>query len=368
MRLLDRACDRVAAELVAERRGDLRGELISSRDAKRAKSDAAITGAGTFSLIASLIVQRPSPESSTYGAMSSSFEPCCSKAACSSSSSQRANDRAVAPDAGDLVQVEVVLGVLHDLEALGVRLHQAVLDPVVDHLHEVARAGRADVRVAVLGRERLEDRLEPLRPARRRRRPSGRSRPRGPRSRRRRRRRRSGCPSCCAFDVAALRVVEVRVAAVDDRVALVGDPKQLLEGVLGDLPGRDHHPERARRAQLLASAPRATSARALLDLAGRTSARRGPCSRRRSVIPAPMRPRPIIPSCISDVLQSDAHDRAGRAPSATAKSPAACARISRAEAEGLARDRQLLARCRRRPARRGPSVGPPLCSWPVECR
>src|SRR6266568_7566567 len=39
--------------------------LMSSRDAKRAKSDAAITGAGTFSLIASLIVQRPSPESST---------------------------------------------------------------------------------------------------------------------------------------------------------------------------------------------------------------------------------------------------------------------------------------------------------------
>src|SRR6266446_3020274 len=39
--------------------------LTSSRDAKRAKSDAAITGAGTLSLIASLTVQRPSPESST---------------------------------------------------------------------------------------------------------------------------------------------------------------------------------------------------------------------------------------------------------------------------------------------------------------
>src|SRR6266513_2382727 len=61
--------------------------LISSRDWKRAKSDAAITGVGTFSLIASLIVQRPSPESSTYGAMSSSFAPCCSNAVCSSSSS-----------------------------------------------------------------------------------------------------------------------------------------------------------------------------------------------------------------------------------------------------------------------------------------
>ena len=58
--------------------------------------------------------------------------------------------------------VEVELRVLHDLEALGVRLHQAVLDAVVDHLHEVAGARRADVRVAVLGRERLEDRLEAL--------------------------------------------------------------------------------------------------------------------------------------------------------------------------------------------------------------
>src|SRR6266550_7553020 len=62
--------------------------LMSSRDAKRAKSDAAMTGAGTFSLIASLIVQRPSPESSTYGAMSLRSPPWCSNAACSSSSSQ----------------------------------------------------------------------------------------------------------------------------------------------------------------------------------------------------------------------------------------------------------------------------------------
>ena len=40
-------------------------KLISCREAKRAKSAALITGTGTFSLIASLIVQRPSPESST---------------------------------------------------------------------------------------------------------------------------------------------------------------------------------------------------------------------------------------------------------------------------------------------------------------
>ena len=61
-----------------------------------------------------------------------------------------AHDRAVAPDAGDLVQVEVELRALEHLEPLGVGLHQAVLDPVVDHLHEVAGARPADVRVAVL--------------------------------------------------------------------------------------------------------------------------------------------------------------------------------------------------------------------------
>src|SRR5438477_668426 len=62
-------------------------KFCSSRDEKRAKSDAAITGTGTFSAIASWIVQRPSPESSTYGAMSSSFEPCSSNASWRSSSS-----------------------------------------------------------------------------------------------------------------------------------------------------------------------------------------------------------------------------------------------------------------------------------------
>ena len=39
------------------------------------------------------------------------------------------------------LQVELELGVVHELEALGVRLHQPVLDAVVDHLHEVAGAG-----------------------------------------------------------------------------------------------------------------------------------------------------------------------------------------------------------------------------------
>src|SRR5205823_4729261 len=62
--------------------------------------------------------------------------------------------------ARDLVRVEVVLGVLHDLEPLRVRLHQAVLDPVVHHLYEVPRPRGPDVCVAVLRSKRFEDRLQ----------------------------------------------------------------------------------------------------------------------------------------------------------------------------------------------------------------
>ena len=42
------------------------------------------------------------------------------------------------------------IGVLQDVEALGIGLHQAVLDAVVDHLDEVPGAGRAAVEIAVL--------------------------------------------------------------------------------------------------------------------------------------------------------------------------------------------------------------------------
>ena len=44
----------------------------------------------------------------------------------------------VGGDDDAVAQVELELRRLHHLEALGVRLHEAVLDAVVDHLHEVA--------------------------------------------------------------------------------------------------------------------------------------------------------------------------------------------------------------------------------------
>jgi hypothetical protein len=57
------------------------------------------------------------------------------------------------------MQVDVELRGLHDLEALGERLHHPVLDAVVDHLREVPGAICADVRVAVLGCQIEEERL-----------------------------------------------------------------------------------------------------------------------------------------------------------------------------------------------------------------
>jgi len=45
---------------------------------------------------------------------------------------------------------------VQDLEALGVGLHQAVLDAVVDHLHVMAGAGPADMQVAARRCEREE--------------------------------------------------------------------------------------------------------------------------------------------------------------------------------------------------------------------
>ena len=138
---------------------------------------------------------------------------------------------------------------IHDLEPFRIRLHQPVLDPVVNHLHEVAGARRSDVRIAVLGCERLEDRPQPfhrLVVAADHRAEADLESPDPARDAR--------VDEVDALvlrlDVAPLRVAEVGVAAVDDRVALFGERQQLLEDVLGDLPRRHHHPERARRLEL----------------------------------------------------------------------------------------------------------------------
>src|SRR5439155_868942 len=139
---------------------------------------------------------------------------------------------------------------LHDLEALCIRLHQAVLDPVVHHLHEVAGTGRADVRIPLFRCERLEDRLESrhrLLVASHHETEADLETPDTTGD--------AGVdevdPAVARLHVAPLRVSEVRVAAVDDRVALVRDLEQLVEGLLCDLARRNHHPEGARGLQLL---------------------------------------------------------------------------------------------------------------------
>jgi hypothetical protein len=131
-----------------------------------------------------------------------------------------AHDRPVAPDARDLVQVEAELGGVQQLEALAERLHHPVLDAVVDHLDEVAGAGRADVGVAVLGREALDERLDDrvaLRVAADHHAVTLLQPPDAARD--------AGVHVVDALlhrlGGAALRVVEVRVAAVDDGVAVL---------------------------------------------------------------------------------------------------------------------------------------------------
>ena len=109
----------------------------------------------------------------------------------------RPDDAALPPALERGVRSMLQVGGFQDGVALGVGLHHPVLDAVVDHLHVVTGADRAGVGEAVLGRERIEDRLSRLRRPRRRRRPSGSSRSRGPRPRRSCRRRRTRCP-CAA--------------------------------------------------------------------------------------------------------------------------------------------------------------------------
>ena len=121
--------------------------------------------------MAALIVQRPSPESDTRPE-NFSRSGIFARALAVRSSSHEAIDAATPPDLRDVRQVEVVLvvlgvaqwrrlgvdravafadvGVPQDADALGVGRHEAVLDAVVHHLHEVASAVRAAVQIALL--------------------------------------------------------------------------------------------------------------------------------------------------------------------------------------------------------------------------
>src|SRR5829696_2920259 len=199
------------------------------------------------------------------------------------------NHRTAAPQFGDLAGVDVELvvlrlfqwcnlsrvlsradagiGVMQDVEALREGRHDAVLDAVVHHLHEVARARRTAVQIALLlGREltvatggsgdftgawrnRLQDRVDyldrlviatnheavtTLQPE----------------------------DPTAGTDVDIVNallaqlggpadvIAIVRVAAVDDDVAFVEDVGQLLDDFAGD-PSGDHHPGNPGLAELV---------------------------------------------------------------------------------------------------------------------
>ena len=221
-----------------------------------------------------------------------------------------ADDRAVPPDRRDLVQVErELVGRLHQLEPLGIGLHQAVLDAVVDHLDEVAGADRPDVGVAPLRRQRLEGRLDdrhrfvgppdhqavPLRQP-----PDAAGRP--------------GVDEADAL-LGQLRrrrrgLLVVRVAAVDDDVARLEVVGQLGDRRVGRRPRRDHHPRPPAAPTASPPAPRATSPAPPLwppprpgpPRTGRTPPPRARPRSSRSVMLAPILPRPTIPIFIAVLL------------------------------------------------------------------
>ena len=188
-----------------------RRSVWSWRERKRAKSAAVSTSAGTASSIAAL-----NGPAALAGILDDSrnsrraFGPRPAQMAVRSSSQDEttlprrqtsamsARSRSKRSSSGSAVAA----GVLQDVEALGIGLHQAVLDAVVDHLDEMAGAAGPGMEIALLdariaavaarrardvaepGRQRREDRIEPVdrRPCRRR--SSCNSRARGPRRRR----------------------------------------------------------------------------------------------------------------------------------------------------------------------------------------
>ena len=114
-------------------------------------SASVITGAGTPSSIDSSAVQRPSPESATTGATRENSSPRARISAHRSSSQERTTlpwRQVSARRAG----VDVELGTRREQrEAFCERLHDPVLDAVVDHLGVVAGAARPAVQPAALG-------------------------------------------------------------------------------------------------------------------------------------------------------------------------------------------------------------------------
>ncbi len=163
-----------------------------------------------------------------------------------------ADHGALLPAGDDGRHVGDDVGSHHQLPALGVGLHEAVLDAVVDHLGEVAGADLAGVHEAgvALGLQDVEERLDHcdvrVLAAAHQRVALGQA---------------PHAPAHAAVDeadallgqlLAVAHVVGVaRVAAVDDHVARLQQLGQRVDRVEGRRTGRDHHPHGPRRRQLV---------------------------------------------------------------------------------------------------------------------
>ena len=144
---------------------------------------------------------------------------------------------------------------------LGDELHVGVLDAVVHHLDEVAGAVRADVRAARhavdLGRDLLEDRAERLVGLR-----GAAGHDRRAEQRALLAARDAGADEVQALlaqrGLAADRVREVRVAGVDDDVALLEERHELVDDRVRGAAGLDHDDDLARAARATRRSPRPT--------------------------------------------------------------------------------------------------------------
>src|SRR6516162_7965287 len=143
--------------------------VASPRELKRSYSAVESTGTGTAASIAALIVQRPSPESETLPAKLVSAGKVVAIKFRIAQRRRFGVDRAL---------LLADISVAQNAHPFGVGGHDAVLDPVMDHLDEVTGTVRPAVQVAELGSaadalasgrardipragsERLEDRIE----------------------------------------------------------------------------------------------------------------------------------------------------------------------------------------------------------------
>src|SRR5215213_10113420 len=156
------------------------------------------------------------------------------------------DDAPLVPQAREGPEVVVVAGLLQDLEPFGVGLEHPVLDAVVDHLGEVPGPRVPEGRVPLLRRECLEGRLDVLEGVRVA--PDHRAvadvvAPDASRD--------AGIepPQARIPDLPGPRhgVPEVGVGPIHDDVALVGELHELMDHVVGHVPGRQHGPQHPRR-------------------------------------------------------------------------------------------------------------------------